>query len=77
MFTEWNAWWAYGAWGATVSGGLVGGLLYDVAIFVGRESPVNYPRVRRRRAKDKARRRWWSLKGRAAKEGRRAVGKDG
>jgi aquaglyceroporin related protein len=62
VFTVRDAWWVYGAWGATISGALVGGLLYDVAIFVGGESPVNYPRSRRRRAKDKARRWWFGVK---------------
>ena len=62
VFTVENAWWIYGAWGATVSGALVGGLFYDVAIFVGGESPINYPRSRRRKAKNKAKRRWFGLK---------------
>lgn len=66
VFTVRNAWWIYGAWGATISGGLMGGALYDVAIFVGGESPVNYPRGKRRKmkreAKDGARKRWWSFK---------------
>ncbi|KAH7333306.1 aquaporin-like protein [Rhexocercosporidium sp. MPI-PUGE-AT-0058] len=66
VFTIRDAWWIYGAWGATVSGGLVGGLFYDAAIFVGGESPVNYPRgkrrLARRKAKEDARRSWWGFK---------------
>ncbi|EUC47505.1 hypothetical protein COCMIDRAFT_90134 [Bipolaris oryzae ATCC 44560] len=37
-----TGYWAYGCWGASVSGALCGGLLYDTCIFVGGESPVNY-----------------------------------
>jgi aquaglyceroporin related protein len=37
-----GGYWAYGSWGASISGALVGGLLYDLCIFVGGESPVNY-----------------------------------
>lgn len=66
VFTVRDAWWVYGAWGATVSGGLVGGLLYDAAIFVGGESPVNYPRGKRRtvkrKAKEDVRRGWWGFR---------------
>jgi len=76
VFTDWNAWWIYGAWGATISGGLVGGLLYDVCIFVGGESPINYPRGKRRRARDKAKKRWWRLKRDAKKSVEARIGKD-
>ncbi|KAH7381854.1 aquaglyceroporin-like protein [Cadophora sp. MPI-SDFR-AT-0126] len=66
VFTVEHAWWIYGAWGGTISGGLVGGLFYDAAIFVGGESPVNYPRGRRRvikrRAEDEVKRGWWRCK---------------
>ncbi|CZT44355.1 related to Putative channel protein, exgression is glucose repressed by Mig1 and Mig2 [Rhynchosporium secalis] len=66
VFTVSNAWWIYGAWGATVGGGLLGGFLYDAAIFVGGESPINYPRGKRRKAKRevkaKARRNWWGFR---------------
>ncbi len=65
VFTANNAWWIYGAWGATITGALVGGFFYDMAIFVGGESPVNYPRGKRkkaqRKAKEATRRRWWGL----------------
>lgn len=37
-----TGYWAYGPWGASISGALFGGLMYDMFIFVGGESPVNY-----------------------------------
>jgi aquaglyceroporin related protein len=37
-----EGYWAYGPWGASIAGALVGGLMYDLFIFVGGESPVNY-----------------------------------
>lgn len=62
---------------------LVGGLFYDAAIFVGGESPVNYPRKRRRemakQTKEKAAMGWdggfsrrilgWGFKEELGKEG--------
>ncbi|KAG9237946.1 aquaporin-like protein [Amylocarpus encephaloides] len=45
-----TAYWVWGPWCATVSGALFGGLIYDGAIFVGGESPVNYPRRRIKRS---------------------------
>ncbi|TIA29539.1 aquaporin-like protein [Aureobasidium pullulans] len=42
VFTAYHNWWIWGAWGATISGGLTGGVLYDVCVFKGGESPVNY-----------------------------------
>lgn len=59
VFTIGNAWWAYGAWGATITGALAGGFLYDAAIFVGGESPLNYPRIRRRQIKEKVKTTFW------------------
>ncbi|PQE31792.1 mip transporter protein [Rutstroemia sp. NJR-2017a WRK4] len=59
VFTVAHAWWIYGAWAATVSGALVGAFFYDVVIFVGGESPINYPPVRRRQARQKAKERTW------------------
>jgi hypothetical protein len=35
------------AWAASVFGGLFVALMYDVAIFEGLESPINYPRKKR------------------------------
>ena len=77
VFTVDSAWWIYGAWGATISGALIGGLIYDVAIFVGGESPVNYPRSKRRKAKNKAKRRWYGIKKRAEKGVRGGLAKTG
>ncbi|PQE05946.1 MIP transporter protein [Rutstroemia sp. NJR-2017a BBW] len=59
VFTVAHAWWIYGAWAATVSGALVGAFFYDVVIFVGGESPINYPPVRRRQARQRAKERTW------------------
>ncbi|KAL3426845.1 MIP family channel protein [Phlyctema vagabunda] len=53
-----NAYWVYGPWLATISGAILGGFLYDAAIFVGGESPVNYPRRRMKRAGTKWKRKW-------------------
>ncbi|CAJ2509509.1 Uu.00g145350.m01.CDS01 [Anthostomella pinea] len=53
-----DSYWFYGPWVATVTGAVVGAGLYDVAIFVGGESPINYPRRRIRRAGHKWRKRW-------------------
>jgi aquaglyceroporin related protein, other eukaryote len=44
-----NGYWIYGPWAATISGAIFGAFLYDAAIFVGGESPVNYPRRRIKR----------------------------
>ncbi|KAH9907256.1 aquaporin-like protein [Xylariomycetidae sp. FL2044] len=46
-----NAWWVYGPWGAALAGSIAGCVLYDLLIFVGSESPVNYriPKAFRRR----------------------------
>lgn len=43
-----SGWWAYGPVAAGLSGALTGALVYDVFVFVGGESPVNYrwPSVR-------------------------------
>ncbi|CZR62893.1 related to Putative channel protein, exgression is glucose repressed by Mig1 and Mig2 [Phialocephala subalpina] len=53
-----NGYWIYGPWVGTITGAIFGALLYDVAIFVGGESPVNYPRKRMVRAGKKWKRRW-------------------
>ncbi|CAD6623368.1 XXYS1_4_G0051620.mRNA.1.CDS.1 [Saccharomyces cerevisiae] len=39
--THW--WWTWGAWGGPIAGGIAGALIYDIFIFTGCESPVNYP----------------------------------
>lgn len=39
--THW--WWTWGAWGGSIAGGIAGALIYDIFIFTGCESPVNYP----------------------------------
>lgn len=50
LFKERHAWWVWGPWVATVAGGLFGAFTYDLLIFTGGESPVNYPASRRKRA---------------------------
>lgn len=57
-FTGHNGWWFWGAWVATISGALTGACLYDVFIFIGGESPINYAPRRRRRAKLKKESKW-------------------
>ncbi|KAK8036748.1 Glycerol uptake facilitator protein [Apiospora phragmitis] len=37
-----NTWWIYGPWGGAMVGSITGCLIYDLVIFVGSESPVNY-----------------------------------
>ncbi|KAK6832892.1 hypothetical protein PG987_007586 [Apiospora arundinis] len=48
-----NAWWIYGPWGGAMVGSIAGCLIYDLFIFVGSESPVNYkmPGAIRKRTK--------------------------
>jgi len=53
-----DGWWVYGAWCAPITGAIVGAILYDAAIFVGGESPVNYPSQSVKRAGRKAKARW-------------------
>jgi aquaglyceroporin related protein len=58
VFSDYDFWWLYGPWAATITGAILGAFLYDAAIFVGGESPVNYPRARIRRAGHKWRVKW-------------------
>lgn len=53
-----DGYWFKVAWLGPFAGAILGGLLYDGAIFVGGESPVNYPTRRIRRAARKWRKRW-------------------
>lgn len=39
----WWTWGTWGAWGGPIAGGISGALVYDLFIFTGCESPVNYP----------------------------------
>ncbi|PBP26614.1 MIP transporter [Diplocarpon rosae] len=48
-----NTYFIWGPWCAPIAGALFGAFLYDAAIFVGGESPVNYPRKRMARASKK------------------------
>lgn len=53
-----DAWWIIGPWCACISGGFVGAALYDICIFTGGESPINYPRKRIWRAGHKSKKKW-------------------
>ncbi|KAJ5973734.1 hypothetical protein N7481_010944 [Penicillium waksmanii] len=50
LFREYHAWWVWGPWCADITGALFGAFIYDLAIFTGGESPINYPPRRRKRA---------------------------
>ncbi|KAK6363887.1 hypothetical protein LTS17_012728 [Exophiala oligosperma] len=39
-------WWAWGPWCSTIAGGVIGACIFDLFIFVGPESPINFPRGR-------------------------------
>ncbi|TVY68861.1 putative membrane protein [Lachnellula suecica] len=53
-----HGYWVYGPWVGPITGAIFGAFLYDAAIFVGGESPVNYPRRRIKRAGYKWKKRW-------------------
>ena len=42
IFSAWHSWWIWGGWVAPTAGALVGALAYDLCVFKGGESPVNY-----------------------------------
>ncbi|KIW39369.1 uncharacterized protein PV06_09145 [Exophiala oligosperma] len=46
VWTMATYWWAWGPWGSTIAGGVIGAGIYDLFIFVGPESPINFPRGR-------------------------------
>lgn len=60
-----NSYWFWGSWLGPIFGAIFGAFLYDAAIFVGGESPVNYPRRRIKRASKKWRKRWAKRLGRS------------
>lgn len=49
LFREHHAWWVWGPWMAGIFGMLFGAFIYDLVIFTGGESPINYPPRRRKR----------------------------
>lgn len=57
-FTSRNGWWFWGGWVAIISGSLTGACLYDVFIFIGGMSLINYAPRRRHRAKLKKESKW-------------------
>lgn len=56
LFT--NPYWFYGPWAGTVLGAMVGAALYDICIFTGGESPINYPWTRTKRSFKKGKAKW-------------------
>lgn len=52
-----SAYWFYGPWVACTTGAILGAGLYDIAIFTGGESPINYPSHKMKRAARKWRKR--------------------
>ncbi|KAF7197568.1 Aquaglycerol porin AQY3 [Pseudocercospora fuligena] len=56
LFT--NPYWFYGPIVAPVLGAFAGGALYDIAIFTGGESPINYPWTRTKRSYRKGKAKW-------------------
>lgn len=48
LFTD--PYWFYGPWVACITGAIFGAALYDIAIFTGGESPINYPSYKMKRA---------------------------
>ena len=53
-----DGYWFRVAWLGPLAGAILGGFLYDAMIFVGGESPVNYPTKRIKRAARKWKKRW-------------------
>ncbi|CAK1364855.1 unnamed protein product [Cercospora beticola] len=56
LFT--NPYWVYGPGIATICGAMTGAALYDIAIFTGGESPINYPWTRTKRSWRKGKAKW-------------------
>ncbi|KAF2721897.1 aquaporin-like protein [Polychaeton citri CBS 116435] len=56
LFT--NPYWFYGPFAGALCGGFIGAFLYDLAIFTGGESPINYPWTRTKRAAFKSKQKW-------------------
>lgn len=53
VWTDADYWWIWGVWGADVTGTMLGAVVYDVFVFVGGESPINWgTKKRRRKEKD-------------------------
>ena len=71
-----RAWWAE-AWAASIGGGIAGALIYDVFIFEGYESPINFPRHKRKEAYHNKKQKvnlWGKLKGRNSEAADEEVG---
>jgi aquaglyceroporin related protein len=66
VWTDANWWWIWGPWCADITGCLLGAFCYDVLIFVGSESPINYPKLRRKQAKVGLKVRWGRIVGKTS-----------
>lgn len=66
----WEKLWFVEAWAAAIFGGLFGCLVYDVLIFEGEISPINWPSVKRKKSRKGTRGRWLAtgIFGKAKKE---------
>lgn len=75
LFTASNNYWIWGAWGAPMCGALAGALMYDLCIFRGGESPVNFSYTRYKLEGRKGLRAWLRTLGRdkEAKESERKI----
>lgn len=58
LFTSSSNWWIWGPWGACMTGALAGALVYDMCIFRGGESPVNFSYTRYKMEGRKSQRSW-------------------
>ena len=56
LFTD--PYWFYGPWAGSLCGAFVGAALYDICIFTGGESPINYPWTRTKRSYRKGKAKW-------------------
>lgn len=61
VWTSSYYYWIWGPWLADPTGIMIGAFVYDALIFVGGESPVNYPVVKRRQVEAKSKARWWKV----------------
>jgi len=66
VWTDANWWWTWGPWCADITGCLLGALCYDMFIFIGRECPIQHPKLRKTKARVGLKRRWNRRIGRAS-----------
>lgn len=68
IFNAGSAWWIWGCWSAPITGALVGVGVYDLCVFKGGESPVNYSVSRWKQEGRKAERNWFRMTGERDRE---------